>query len=82
MRQFACIPWAAVVGVDSETEERVLRAIVQWAENHPTSDRKAIHVGSAVYSPSEIAREARDRTSAGRLILKVVKNLLAAPPAL
>ena len=76
VRQFARIPWTAVVGVDTETEERVLRAILQWAGNHPTSDRKAIHVGSAVYSPGEIAREVRDRTSAGMLILKIVENSL------
>jgi len=48
-----------------EINPETVRKIEEWAEQHPTPDKKKFFVGSESYTPRDIAREVREGTKIG-----------------
>ncbi len=67
------ISWAAKEVLMSR-DEQILEALSRWAAKHPRPDEPTIVTGSERFSPRQLVSEVRDRTRAGKLMLRVVEH--------
>ena len=66
------------MGMDGETEVRLMQAVEKWAEGHPAPDVPAIRIlGQGAMTPRQVVEAMRDRSPAGELLLQVLENAVA-----
>ena len=54
--------------------QKILLAIARWASRHPRPDEPMVLTGAGKLSPRQIAREIKEQTGTGVLLLRVVEH--------